>query len=76
MYGNSQNLIGQLMINLLKLVGQLPHLPHCFRQSCYLISVSYFFSDASAIIEHTDRVIYLEDDDVAAISNGVLTIHR
>jgi len=40
-------------------------------------AVEYFFaSDASAIIEHTDRVIYLEDDDVAAISNGVLTIHR
>jgi len=40
-------------------------------------AVEYFFaSDASAIIEHTDRVIYLEDDDVAAIVNGVLTIHR
>jgi len=40
-------------------------------------AVEYFFaSDASAIIEHTDRVIYLEDDDVAAISNGVLSIHR
>lgn len=30
----------------------------------------------SAIIEHTNRVLYLEDDDVAAISNGRLTIHR
>ena len=40
-------------------------------------AVEYFFaSDASAIIEHTDRVIFLEDDDVAAIQNGVLTIHR
>lgn len=40
-------------------------------------AVEYFFaSDASAIIEHTDRVIFLEDDDVAAVSNGVLTIHR
>ena len=30
--------------------------------------IEYFFaSDASAIIEHTNRVIYLEDDDVAAI---------
>lgn len=40
--------------------------------------VEYFFaSDASAIIEHTDRVIYLLDDDVAAVGNdGVLTIHR
>lgn len=24
----------------------------------------------SAVIEHTNRVIYLEDDDVAAITNG------
>jgi len=38
----------------------------------------YFFaSDASAIVEHTNRVIYLEDDDVAAVCDtGVLTIHR
>merc|ERR1712168_718069 len=33
-------------------------------------------SDASAIIEHTNRVIFLEDDDVAACKNGVLSIHR
>lgn len=39
--------------------------------------VEYFFaSDASAIIEHTNRVIFLEDDDVAWICNGRLTIHR
>lgn len=39
--------------------------------------VEYFFaSDASAIIEHTNRVIFLEDDDVAWVSNGRLTIHR
>ncbi|XP_054726698.1 glutamine--fructose-6-phosphate aminotransferase [isomerizing] 2-like [Anastrepha obliqua] len=39
--------------------------------------VEYFFaSDASAIIEHTDRVIYLEDDDVAAVKDGKLSIHR
>jgi len=39
--------------------------------------VEYFFaSDASAIIEHTNRVIFLEDDDVAAVANGVLSIHR
>lgn len=39
--------------------------------------VEYFFaSDASAIIEHTNRVIFLEDDDVAWIYNGRLTIHR
>jgi len=40
-------------------------------------SVEYFFaSDASAIIEHTNRVIFMEDDDVAACKNGVLSIHR
>lgn len=30
----------------------------------------------SAIIEHTNQVIYLEDDDVAAVKDGMLTIHR
>jgi len=41
-------------------------------------NVEYFFaSDASAIIEHTNQVIFLEDDDVAAVTpNGKLTIHR
>ncbi|GIX72654.1 hypothetical protein CEXT_775232 [Caerostris extrusa] len=39
--------------------------------------VEYFFaSDASAVIEHTNRVIFLEDDDVAAVKDGNLTIHR
>ncbi len=39
--------------------------------------VEYFFaSDASAVIEHTNRVIYLEDDDVAAVREGALSIHR
>uniref|UniRef100_UPI0005218E65 glutamine--fructose-6-phosphate aminotransferase [isomerizing] 2 isoform X1 n=1 Tax=Ciona intestinalis TaxID=7719 RepID=UPI0005218E65 len=36
----------------------------------------YFASDASAIIEHTNQVIFLEDDDVAAVVNGALSIHR
>lgn len=40
-------------------------------------AVEYFFaSDASAIIEHTNRVLFLEDDDVAAVNGGVLSIHR
>lgn len=39
--------------------------------------VEYFFaSDASAVIEHTNRVIYFEDDDVAAVKDGSLSIHR
>ncbi|EIW73568.1 hypothetical protein TREMEDRAFT_70994 [Tremella mesenterica DSM 1558] len=33
-------------------------------------------SDASAVIEHTKRVLYLEDDDIAHISEGELHIHR
>ncbi|XP_041066431.1 glutamine--fructose-6-phosphate aminotransferase [isomerizing] 1 isoform X1 [Cetorhinus maximus] len=36
----------------------------------------YFASDASAVIEHTNRVIFLEDDDVAAVVDGHLSIHR
>lgn len=40
--------------------------------------VEYFFaSDASAIVEHTDRVIYLLDEDVASVdTEGVFRIHR
>uniref|UniRef100_A0A4W3HE86 glutamine--fructose-6-phosphate transaminase (isomerizing) n=1 Tax=Callorhinchus milii TaxID=7868 RepID=A0A4W3HE86_CALMI len=30
----------------------------------------------SAVIEHTNRVIFLEDDDVAAVVDGHLSIHR
>ncbi|XP_066570531.1 glutamine--fructose-6-phosphate aminotransferase [isomerizing] 1 [Amia ocellicauda] len=36
----------------------------------------YFASDASAVIEHTNQVIFLEDDDVAAVTDGRLSIHR
>ncbi|VDK46169.1 unnamed protein product [Anisakis simplex] len=39
--------------------------------------VEYFVaSDASAIIEHTKQVIFLEDDDVAFVEDGSLSIHR
>uniref|UniRef100_A0A0N5A8F4 glutamine--fructose-6-phosphate transaminase (isomerizing) n=1 Tax=Syphacia muris TaxID=451379 RepID=A0A0N5A8F4_9BILA len=39
--------------------------------------VEYFAaSDASAIIEHTNQVIFLEDNDVAVVEEGGLTIHR
>ena len=30
----------------------------------------------SSIIEHTNQIVYLEDDDVAAVKDGNLTIHR
>ncbi|KAI3646167.1 hypothetical protein MP228_009095 [Amoeboaphelidium protococcarum] len=36
----------------------------------------FLASDPSAIIEHTRRVLYLEDDDIAHISDGELHIHR
>ncbi|KAJ3106134.1 glutamine--fructose-6-phosphate transaminase (isomerizing) [Phlyctochytrium planicorne] len=39
--------------------------------------IEYFLaSDPSAIVEHTKRVLYLEDDDVAHINEGELHIHR
>ncbi|CAJ0586718.1 unnamed protein product, partial [Mesorhabditis spiculigera] len=39
--------------------------------------VEYFLaSDASAIVEHTKQVLFLEDDDVAFVEEGALTIHR
>ncbi|XP_036933464.1 glutamine--fructose-6-phosphate aminotransferase [isomerizing] 2 [Acanthopagrus latus] len=36
----------------------------------------YFASDASAIIEHTNKVLYMEDDDIAVVRSGQLSIHR
>ncbi|KAG5646360.1 glutamine--fructose-6-phosphate transaminase (isomerizing) [Asterophora parasitica] len=36
----------------------------------------FIASDAAAVIEHTKRVLYLEDDDIAHISEGELHIHR
>ena len=36
----------------------------------------FLASDASAVVEHTRNVVYLEDDDVAVICRGALSIHR
>jgi len=36
----------------------------------------FLASDPSAVIEHTRRVLYLEDDDIAHIAEGELHIHR
>ena len=36
----------------------------------------YLSSDPSAIVEHTKKVLYLEDDDIAHIHEGQLNIHR
>ncbi|PAV76771.1 hypothetical protein WR25_03954 [Diploscapter pachys] len=39
--------------------------------------IEYFVaSDASAIVEHTKQVIFLEDDDVVFVEDGTLSIHR
>ena len=39
--------------------------------------VEYFFaSDASAIVEHTKKIVYLEDEDIASIKDGRINIHR
>ncbi|XP_074602015.1 glutamine--fructose-6-phosphate aminotransferase [isomerizing] 2-like isoform X2 [Brevipalpus obovatus] len=39
--------------------------------------VEFFYaSDASAFIEYTKQTLFLEDDDIALISDGRLTIHR
>lgn len=41
------------------------------------LPIEYIFaSDASAIIEHTKKVLYLEDDDIAHVSEGDLRISR
>jgi len=36
----------------------------------------FIASDAAAVVEHTKRVVYLEDDDIAHVSGGGLHIHR
>ena len=36
----------------------------------------FLSSDPSAIVEHTKKVLYLEDDDIAYIHEGQLNIHR
>lgn len=36
----------------------------------------FLSSDPSSIIEHTKKVLYLEDDDIAHIHDGSLNIHR
>lgn len=35
-----------------------------------------FLLSCSAIIEHTNKVLYMEDDDIAVVRGGKLSIHR
>uniref|UniRef100_A0A673AK79 glutamine--fructose-6-phosphate transaminase (isomerizing) n=1 Tax=Sphaeramia orbicularis TaxID=375764 RepID=A0A673AK79_9TELE len=43
---------------------------------CLSVLVSVFVRTNSAIIEHTNKVLYLEDDDIAVVLKGELSIHR
>uniref|UniRef100_A0A4W5NIJ2 glutamine--fructose-6-phosphate transaminase (isomerizing) n=1 Tax=Hucho hucho TaxID=62062 RepID=A0A4W5NIJ2_9TELE len=51
-----------------------------WRMHLCLSHAPFFFvlplSLPSAIIEHTNKVIYLEDDDIAAVVGGKLSLHR
>lgn len=48
-----------------------------FAENDVPMASEYFISsDPSAIVEHTKKVLYLEDEDVAHISEGSLHIHR
>ena len=49
-----------LNISLLQMPGNL-----LLRQLGYM---NYFPTNSSAVIEHTDRVLYMEDNDVAAVT--------
>uniref|UniRef100_A0A8C9YHM5 glutamine--fructose-6-phosphate transaminase (isomerizing) n=1 Tax=Sander lucioperca TaxID=283035 RepID=A0A8C9YHM5_SANLU len=40
------------------------------------ITCIHLISAHSAIIEHTNKVLYLEDNDIAAVTGGKLSIHR
>jgi len=61
---------------------QVAHLPRSESTSTFLPTekgqeMEYFLaSDATAIIDHAKHVLYLEDNDVAWIRKGELTIHN
>uniref|UniRef100_A0A8C6XFR3 glutamine--fructose-6-phosphate transaminase (isomerizing) n=1 Tax=Naja naja TaxID=35670 RepID=A0A8C6XFR3_NAJNA len=56
------------------------HIPILYRtgKSLQVAKVGdlWFMGSFNAVIEHTNRVIFLEDDDVAAVVEGRLSIHR
>lgn len=60
-------------------IFSLPFASDCARivinNLCFLLFF-FYFCHYSAVIEHTNRVIFLEDDDVAAVVDGRLSIHR
>uniref|UniRef100_A0A8C2ZXI9 glutamine--fructose-6-phosphate transaminase (isomerizing) n=1 Tax=Cyclopterus lumpus TaxID=8103 RepID=A0A8C2ZXI9_CYCLU len=44
--------------------------------SCLFHYIQSMISTHSAIIEHTNKVLYLEDNDLAVVNGGKLSIHR
>ena len=68
-----QDFLMSLVRRLIGINSSLRQKPNCCMPQfvCKLLFTNY-----SAIIEHTNQVIFLEDDDVAAVTNGSLTIHR
>ncbi|ORX62069.1 isomerising glucosamine-fructose-6-phosphate aminotransferase [Hesseltinella vesiculosa] len=69
--------------NFLSVDGQPQQMLHRSQSRAFLSEdglpqpIEYFLaSDAAAIVEHTKRVLYLEDDDIAHIADGELHIHR
>lgn len=54
--------------------------PHKFsalcKHRCHFITCIYLLCTHSAIIEHTNKVLYMEDDDIAVVTGGKLSIHR
>uniref|UniRef100_A0A3Q3JW79 glutamine--fructose-6-phosphate transaminase (isomerizing) n=1 Tax=Monopterus albus TaxID=43700 RepID=A0A3Q3JW79_MONAL len=42
----------------------------------HISCLSIFLLHRSAIIEHTNKVLYLEDNDIAVVRGGELSIHR
>ncbi|KAJ1973286.1 glutamine--fructose-6-phosphate transaminase (isomerizing), partial [Dimargaris cristalligena] len=75
---------GSSSSNLLSVPGTTSGTPIARSQSRTFVTengehepIEYFIaSDPSAVVEHTKRVIYLEDDDMAHIHKGELRIHR
>uniref|UniRef100_A0A3Q1HTS9 glutamine--fructose-6-phosphate transaminase (isomerizing) n=1 Tax=Anabas testudineus TaxID=64144 RepID=A0A3Q1HTS9_ANATE len=49
----------------------------CLYNDVIIISTHvHFLFTHSAIIEHTNKVLYMEDDDIAVVTEGRLSIHR
>ncbi|KAG0653439.1 glutamine--fructose-6-phosphate transaminase (isomerizing), partial [Monosporozyma unispora] len=76
---NTQNLIND---NLLPIAANEFNLRHSqsrafLSEDGFPAPIEFFLSsDASSVIKHTKKVLFLEDDDIAHIYDGELHIHR